>query len=70
LLSLTATPSSGFQVEADQEGRNLCLQCSQALPVLQGIDRLRALSLTGVKEIDLASVVERFTCLTELRIWG
>ena len=70
LLSLTATPSSGFQVEADHEGRNLCLQCSQALPVLQGIDRLRALSLTGVKEIDLAPVVKRFTCLTELRIWG
>jgi len=70
LLSLTAMPSSGFQVDAHQEGRNLCLQCSQCLPILQGLDRLGALSLTGVKEIDLAPVVERFPCLTELRIWG
>ena len=70
LLSLTAMPSSGFRVEADQEGRNLCLQCSQGLPVLQGLDRLGALSLTGVKEIDLAPVVARFSCLTELRLWG
>jgi hypothetical protein len=38
------------------------------LPELQGVDRLRALSLTGVKEIDLVPVVERFTCLTALRI--
>lgn len=70
LLSLTAMPSSDFRVEAHQDGRNLCVQCSQGLPLLQGLDRLGALSLTGVKAIDLAPVVERFPCLTELRLWG
>ncbi|TXL80105.1 hypothetical protein D9O29_07585 [Pantoea vagans] len=70
LLSLTATPSSDLQVETHQEGRNLCLQCSLGLPLLQGLDRLGALSLTGVRAIDLAPVVERFPCLTELRLWG
>lgn len=70
LLSLTAMPASDFRIEAHQEGRNLCLQCSQTLPELQGVDRLRALSLTGVNEIDLVPVIERFPCLTELRIWG
>ena len=70
LLSLTAVPSSDLQVEAHQEGRHLCLQCSPDLPSLQGLDRLGALSLTGVKAIDLAPVVARFPCLTALRIWG
>ena len=68
LLSLTATPSSDLQVETHQEGRNLCLQCSLGLPLLQGLDRLGALPLTGVSAIAVAPVVERFPCLTELRL--
>lgn len=70
LLSLTAMPAPTLQVEAAEQGRHLSLQCAQAMPVLQGLDQLGALSLTGVKAIDLASIVQRFPHLTELRIWG
>ena len=70
LFSLTAMPSPQLQVEQAEQGRDLSLQCVEGMPALQGIDRLGALSLTGVREIDLAPVVARFPHLRELRIWG
>ena len=70
LFSLTTTPSPHLQVEQAEQGRDLSLQCGEEMPVLQGLDRLGALSLTGVRELDLAPVVERFPHLRELRLWG
>ncbi len=70
LFSLTAMPSPQLRVEQAEQGRDLTLQCVENMPVLQGLDRLGALSLTGVTEVDLAPVVRRFPQLRELRIWG
>lgn len=70
MFSLAAVPSPQLQVEQAEQGRDLSLQCGHAMPVLHGLDRLGALSLTGVKEIDLAPLVRRFPYLRELRIWG
>lgn len=70
LFSLTAMPSPQLQVEQAEQGRDLSLQCVKNMPDVQGLDRLGALSLTGVNEIDLAPVVRRFPQLRELRIWG
>ena len=70
LFSLTAMPSPQLQVEQAEQGRDLSLQCVEGVPALHGLDRLGALSLTGVREIDLAPVVERFPHLRELRLWG
>lgn len=70
LFSLTAMPSPQLLVEQVEQGRDLSLQCAGGMPLLQGLDRLGALSLTSVREIDLAPVVQRFPQLRELRIWG
>ena len=70
LFSLTAMPSPQLQVEQAEQGRDLSLQCVEGIPALHGLDRLGALSLTGVREIDLAPVAARFPHLRELRIWG
>ncbi|MGK5023664.1 hypothetical protein [Janthinobacterium sp. RB2R34] len=69
-LSLTAMPSPQLQVEQTEQGRDLELQCTAGLPLLQGLDQLGALSLTAVREIDLAPVVQRFAHLRQLRLWG
>lgn len=70
LFSLTAMPSPQLKVEQAEQGRDLSLQCVENMPALQGLDRLGALSLTGVREVDLAPVVRRFPHLRELRLWG
>ena len=70
LFSLTAMPSPQLKVEQAEQGRDLSLQCVENMPALQGLDRLGALSLTGVNDLDLAPVVERFPHLRELRLWG
>ncbi|MBB5371368.1 MULTISPECIES: hypothetical protein [unclassified Janthinobacterium] len=70
LLSLTAMPSTSLQVEALAQGRDLSLRCVQGMPAIQGLEQLGGLSLTGVRELDLAPVVQRFPSLRELRIWG
>ena len=70
MFSLATMPSPQLQVEQAEQGRDLSLQCGHAMPALHGLDRLKALSLTGVKEIDLAPLVGRFPYLRELRLWG
>jgi hypothetical protein len=69
-LMLESAPAEALRIRDSDEGRQLTLQCSQALPPFHGLDRLGGLSLVGMKEVDLAAVAQRFPALTALRIWG
>ncbi|KJD45069.1 hypothetical protein [Paenibacillus terrae] len=69
-LMLSGTLSLGLAIHAHEDGRWMGVQYSADVPTFHGLDRLNALSLTNVKEINMQQIVVRFPHLYELRIWG
>ncbi|MFK4472860.1 hypothetical protein ABH897_002584 [Paenibacillus sp. RC73] len=69
-LMLSGTLSPGLTIHAHEDGRWMGVQYSADVPTFHGLDRLNALSLTNVKEINMQQIVVRFPHLYELRIWG
>lgn len=70
-LSLMGVPSPQLAIHASRQGERLTVICSaDTLPVNRGLDRLSALQLSGIKELDVASLADAFPRLKELSLTG
>lgn len=69
-LIFNSAPAAGLQIHHGRDGRGLTLQCTAAVAPFHGLDALGGLLLINVNEVDLEAVVQRFSALTQLRIWG
>ncbi|MBG9794530.1 hypothetical protein ABD76_19335 [Paenibacillus dendritiformis] len=69
-LSLGGAPSPHLTIHAEDGGRGLTAAFTNNALLNCGLDRLGALQLSGVRELDLEPVVRSYPFLRELRLWG
>lgn len=58
------------KISAFEEGSDLLLTTSKAIPIIPGLRGLGNLHCTGVTELDLAEISLAYPKLRELRLWG
>ncbi len=69
-LSLVGEQAGGLHIDADGEGHALTLSVTATPPVLTGLNRLQALLIHGIEQLDLQEVTATYPALCELRLWG
>ncbi|BBH19471.1 hypothetical protein Back11_08160 [Paenibacillus baekrokdamisoli] len=69
-LTLAGSVSPSLRIHIENDGESLEVTFFDQVPDFQGLDRLGALSLTNVTEIDLAKIVKQFSSLRILKLWG
>lgn len=69
-LSLYGNASQTLTVHAEDDGRWITAIFPDGEPFVHGLERLGALHLNKVKELDLQPVIRRYPYLEEIRLWG
>ncbi|MFC0212334.1 hypothetical protein ACFFK0_07645 [Paenibacillus chartarius] len=69
-LTLVGSVSSPLRIDAEGGGESLRLNVTGHVPHFAGLERLGALSIWDVTELDLAQIASRFGALKELTLRG
>ena len=69
-LSLVGQVSPALKIHGEADGRWLTLIANTPEARWSGLDALDSLHVNSAREVDAASIVQRFPHLTELRLWG
>ncbi|AKQ68373.1 hypothetical protein A176_005285 [Myxococcus hansupus] len=69
-LSLVGQVSPELKIHGEADGHWLTLSTSTSAASCSGLDALDSLYVTSARDVDAASIVQRFPHLTELRLWG
>ncbi|MBE9914974.1 hypothetical protein G8C92_13100 [Paenibacillus donghaensis] len=69
-LSLYGSDSAGLTIYAYEGGRWMTANFSEGKPFGRGLERLGALHLNGIQELDMRQIVQCYPALNELRLWG
>lgn len=66
----TSTAAAGLHVVADDDGRWITVHLTGTVPAVHGLDRVHGLRISGIDDLGLSGVAERFPSVSWLHLFG